>query len=353
MLKRSSIASIALGLAFLGGAVLDIGCKKPEETKTPDEEQLAAKEPSGSSGASEDNEEANVGYSASEGEEGGADTPSEDMDAAAAKGDDKLKRPEPKEVCKGKGKKRECKMVDPDPGTSAQIGVNALIKGYTWGMSPDAVLAELGKSVEAEYDKKQKAAKDATTQDRNREWRKEQLDELRRGHVKFTSGSKHKWGVSLIQFDFADDSNEEMVWTRSGRYLRKFFFFKDGGLWKIVYAYQKEKWGDKEYEAVVDESFKKWFGMMPEAKVKQDPKTAAPLLRYNEWTSKNNEKVRSFNLSAVHGVYMLSVVDGNIESSIGERLPNIKEDEDFSSDVGDVLGGSDVEYDADGKIITK
>ena len=78
----------------------------------------------------------------------------------------------------------------------------------------------------------------------------------------------------------------------------------------------------------------------------------APLLRYNEWKSKNGERIRSFNLSAVHGVYMVTVLQGSVEDSIGERLPNIKDEEGFSSDVGDVLGGSDVQYDEDGNIIT-
>ncbi len=352
MFKRASIVAVTLGLALSAG----VGCKDKKETQQP--EDTESTEPKGPpKGVSEDNEDSYVPAS-SEGGEGGEVAPaSEDMDQATAKAEAEVKRPPMKEVCKtvgkGKAKKKECTMVDSDPKLSAQIGVQALMKGYEWGMNPESVLSQLAKSIEAEYAQMQKEASDASKQDRNRAWKKEQLDELRRGHVKFTSASKHKWGVSLIQYDFADDNSEEMVWVKASSNLRKFFFFKDGGLWKVVYAYNKEKWPGKEYDAVVDESFKKWFGPSPEAKVKQDPKTAAPLLRYFEWTSKDGEKIRSFDLTAVHGVVMLTVVDGKIESSIGERLPNIKEEEGFSSDVGDVLGGSDVEYDKDGNIIKR
>jgi hypothetical protein len=350
MFKRASIVAMTLGLA------LAASCKKSDTTTPTDGEDVGEK--TANKGVSEDNEDNFVPSGGEEGGEGGEVAPaSEDMDAATAKAEAEVKRPPMKEVCKtvgkGKAKKKECTMVDSDPKLSAQIGVKALMKGYEWGMSPENVLTQLARSIEAEYGQRQKDATDANAQDRNRNWKKEQLDELRRGNVKFTANSKHKWGVSLIQFDFADDNGEEMIWTKSGANLRKFFFFKDGGLWKVIYAYNKEKWPGKEYEVVVDESFKKWFGPSPEAKVKQDPKTAAPLLRYYEWSAKDGEKIRSFDLTAVHGVVMLTVIDSRIEASLGERLPNIKDDESFSSDVGDVLGGSDVEYDKDGNIIKR
>lgn len=350
MFKRSTFASLALSFAFFGSVALDSGCKKDDTVTPGDDEELAASPNAGGGGSSSSSDDSDDGDSLYDDDGSDFDGVNE-ADPDTESTEEKLKKPEPKEVCKGKKKKRVCKMVDPDPGISAQIGVNAITKGYSWGMTPDQVLAELSKKIEAEYDAKQKKAKDPMSQDRNREWRKEQLEELRRGNVQFKSNANQKWNVSLIQYEFEDDAQEEMVWIRSGRYLRKFFFFKDNGLWKIVYAYQTEKWG-KEYDQVVEETFKKWFGISPEAKVKQDPKTAAPLMTYNEWKSKNGEKIRSFDLSAVHGVYMITVLDGNIEQQIGERLPNVKEEEGFSTDVGDVLGGSDVEYDADGNIIT-
>lgn len=356
MLKRSMFIAAVLGVF----AVADVGCKKDEDSKQPDDELAAEDTPKKTKGVSEDNEDSLVGAAAAT-DEGSSDAaPAQtDMDSAVAKEDEKKKRPEVKEVCKkkttGKGKNRKtettCEMVDSNPKATASLGVASLTKGFEWGMSPDAVLAKLGESINKYFDDQLKATTNPMEQDRLRKEKADQLAELRRGHIKFTSASKHKWGVSLIQYEFADDSSEEMIWVKEGGKLRKFYFFKDGQLWKIVYAFNKEKWPDKDYTGIVDGSFKKWFGVNPAAKVKQDPKTAAPLLRYFEWTGEKNEKVRSFDMTEVHGVVMVAVIDGNQEAAIGERLPNIKGDDKFTDTVGDVLGGSDVAYDEKGNII--
>jgi hypothetical protein len=336
----------------------DAGCKKKEQTEQPDD---VADEgaPKKSKGVSEDNEDSLISSPTASAESGEAAPATTDMDSAVAKEEGGKKRPEVKEVCKkkttgkGKAKKTEtvCEQVDSNPKLTASIGIASLTKGFTWGMSTDQVLGKLGESVNKSFDEQLKATTNPMDQDRIRKERTEQINELKKGNVKFSANAKHKWGVSLIQYEFADDANEEMIWIKEGTKLRKFYFFKDNALWKIVYAFNKEKWPDKDYQAVVDNSFKKWFGVNPAAKTKQDPKTAAVLLRYHEWIGENNEKVRSFDLTEVHGIIMIAVIDGNAEATIGERLPNVKGDHTFGGDVGDVLGGSDVSYDENGKIV--
>lgn len=337
----------------------DVGCKDKKETDTP-EDEAAEGEPKKAKGVSEANEDGMIAAGPTTPTEGGDAAPAQtDMDNAVAKEDDKAKRPEVKEVCKkkttgkGKNKKTEnvCEMVDSNPKLTASLGIASLTKGFEWGMNPEAVLTKLSESTNKYFDDQLKEAKNPMEQDRLRKEKTAELNELKKGQVKFASSSKHKWGVSLIQYEFADDSNEDMVWIKEGTKLRKFYFFKDGALWKIVYAFNKEKWPDKDYASVVENSFKKWFGVNPAAKVKQDPKTAAVLLRYHEWLGEKNEKVRSFDLTEVHGIIMIAVIDGNAEAAIGERLPNVKGDHSFGGDVGDVLGGSDVAYDENGKIV--
>lgn len=352
MFKSVYVAAV-VGLCLAA----DAGCKKKnEESEQP--EDVAASEPK-KKGVSESNEDNMISSGSGSSDSGEAAPATTDMDSAVASEDAKQKRPEVKEVCKkqttgkGKAKKTEtvCEMVDSNPKLSASLGIASLTKGFEWGMSPDAVLTKLGESINKSFDDQLKETKNPMEQDRIRKERNEQINELKKGNVKFTGNAKHKWGVSLIQYEFADDANEEMIWIKEGAKLRKFYFFKDGGLWKIVYAFNKEKWPDKDYTGVVDNSFKKWFGVSPAAKVKQDPKTAAPLLRYHEWVGEKSEKVRSFDLTEVHGIIMIAVIDGNAEASIGERLPNVKGDHTFGGDVGDVLGGSDVAYDENGKIV--
>lgn len=261
------------------------------------------------------------------------------------------KRSKPVKKCKGKKKKRKCSMVDPTPKVSAAYGTRTLKGDFRWGMNTKDVFKLLSREIEAEYKKKQdKAGDDAMAQDNARSWRSEQLQDLKANHVRFKSASKHRWGVSLIQFEYADDSEEEMLWVKANATLRKYYFFKDGELWKIFYAYSPETWPGKAYADVVEEKFKKWFGPSPEDKVKQDPETAAPLVRYFEWESSDGDKVRSFDMTQVHGVVGLAVLSIKTEEYVGERLPNVGENKDFSNTVNDVLGGSDVCYDSSGEV---
>lgn len=254
--------------------------------------------------------------------------------------------------CKGKGKKRECSMVDPKPEISASYGARTLKGDFRFGMSTRDVFKLLSREIEAEYASKQEAAgDDAMAQDSARAWRGEQLQDLKSNHIRFKSASKHRWGVSLIQYEYADDSEEEMLWVKANPTLRKFYFFKDGELWKVFYAYGSDTWPGKSYAEVVEEKFKKWFGPSPEEKVKQHPETAAPLVRYFEWKSSDGDVIRSFDMTQVHGVIGLAVIDQKTESYLGERLPNVGKDDEFGDTVSDVLGGSDVCYDDDGEIV--
>lgn len=252
--------------------------------------------------------------------------------------------------CTGKGKKKVCKEVDPKPEASAAFGVCTLLAHFKWGQSPDEVFKYVTEEIEVEYEARQKKTKDPVDQDNNNKWRRERFKDAKQNHVKFAKATNHRWGVSLIQFEYADDNNEEMVWTKNDSGLRKFYFFKDGELWKIVYAYATDNFPGKTYDQVVEEKFKKWFGASPEAKSKLDPKTKAPLVNYLEWKASSGEVIRSFDATAVHGVMVLAVVDGKAEKRIGERLPNVGGDDNLTDVVNDVLGASDVCYDKAGNI---
>lgn len=258
-------------------------------------------------------------------------------------------------VGEGKKKKTEkqCGLVDPKPEVSASYGTRTLKGDYRWGMSTKDVFKLLSREIEKEYGEKQKAAgEDAMAQDDARAWRAEQLQELKKNHIRFKSASKHRWGVSLIQFEYEDDAEEEMLWIKATGTLRKYYFFKNDRLWKIFYAYSPDTWPGKGYPDVVEEKFKKWFGVSPTEKVKQDPETAAPLVRYFEWKSSDGDRVRSFDMTQVHGVVGLAVLDASADSAMVERLPNVGKDDKFNDAVSDVLGGSDLCYDKGGDIVT-
>jgi len=361
-MRASVISVLALGVC-LGSACKKTGDSSDPNTgsnllgpsaKSDDADDLVSDSPD-EDGDGEDGEDDLLAEREGEGEgETPAEEPAADAKdpkaAKAAKGPKLPPKAKMVTKCSGKGKKKVCKEVDPKPEVSASHGVVALMGEYKWGMSPDAVFKTLTKDIEKEYEERQKKAKDAIAQDTNIKWRKEQLQTVKENHVKFAKAANHRWGVSLIQFEYEDDNGEELFWTRTDKGLRKYFFFKDGELWKIVYAYSTDMFPGKTYDMVVAEKFKKWFGPSPVEKNKVDPKTQQPLVKYLEWTAMKGEKIRSFDMTSVHGVMMLVVVDGKAEKRIGERIPNLKKDESVQDVVGDVLGGSDVCYDKSGNV---
>lgn len=339
---RSTICHTLLGL----GLVLGVACNKDKASADP---QAGSNLLGGVGDGGEGGEDDLGDLGDEEGDELGGEDGGEVVKAEPFP---ELPKPsKPVEKCKGKGKNRACKLVDPKPGVSAAYGARSMLGDYRWGMTPKQVFSILSQDVEKEYAQRQKDAKDAMAQDTNRQWREEQIQALKANHVKFQKASKHRWGVSLIQYEYEDDNGEEMLWINANNTLRKYYFFKDGELWKILYAYSTEAFPGKSYVEVVDEKFKKWFGPSPNEKVKQDEKTKQPILRYNEWKSVDGDIVRSFDMTSVHGIMALAVVDGDAESRIGERLPNTKRDEGYSDAVKDVLGGSDVCYDKSGEIV--
>ena len=259
-------------------------------------------------------------------------------------------RPDVKEVCKGKGDARKCTKKDPKPDVTAAYGVRRFMEGFRWGMSRDDVLATLKGEIEEEYKKRQSEARDAMEQDKNRTWKRDEFEKLAKNLVTFDTRAQHKWGVSLIQFDYEDDADETMVWLRSNRNLKKFYFFKDDSLWKIIYAYSADAWPSENHTDVTDNHFKKWFGYSPEARVKQDPETFAPIVRFTEWKSSDNDIVRAFDMTAVHGVHVVAFISGDAEAKVGERLPHVVE-QGLLGCGQRRLGGPSVCYDADGNFV--
>jgi len=256
----------------------------------------------------------------------------------------------PVEKCKGKGKDRACKMVDPKPEVTAAYGVRTIMGRFRWGMDIDTVMGQLEKDIEDEYAEMQAKTKDPLEQDKNREWKREAIDAIAKNHVRFEEAAHHRWGVSLIGHEFKDDENEEMLWVKTPT-LKKFYFFKDGDLYKIVYAYGLQAWPGLKYQQILDEKFKVWFGLNPEKKFEVDEETQIKLVDYVQWDSADGEHVRAFDMTAVHGAFVLSIVDGDAEEQYGARLPTGREDAAFTGDVSDVLGGSDICYDEEGNIV--
>jgi hypothetical protein len=110
-----------------------------------------------------------------------------------------------------------------------------LYGGFKFGMSKDDVVAALQKQIDNNYEDKIKATTDIAAQDRFRKDKKAELARTSSTYVAF-DGHKTGWDVSIIENEFAHNTGESMMerWeNEGGKNNRRFFFFKDGKLWKM------------------------------------------------------------------------------------------------------------------------
>jgi hypothetical protein len=110
-----------------------------------------------------------------------------------------------------------------------------LYGGFKFGMSKDDVLGVLRKQIDDRYEDKIKATTDITVQDRLRRDKKAELARASSTYVNF-DGQTTGWDVSIIEKEFAHHTGESMMdrWeNEGGKNNRRFFFFKDGKLWKM------------------------------------------------------------------------------------------------------------------------
>jgi hypothetical protein len=110
-----------------------------------------------------------------------------------------------------------------------------LYAGFKFGMSKDEVIALLGKQLDERYAEKLKATTDMAAQDRMRKDKKKELSLVSSSYTSF-EGKKGGWDVSIIEDEFAHNTGESMLerWeNKDGKNQRRFFFFKDGKLWKM------------------------------------------------------------------------------------------------------------------------
>ncbi|HTJ46485.1 MAG TPA: hypothetical protein VL463_30475 [Kofleriaceae bacterium] len=150
---------------------------------------------------------------------------------AAAKGKAK---PKPKAPTAEKVKKPTMPPVNAEHKKSLQ----ELLGAFKFGMTKDEVVGVLTKQLDDQYAEKITATNDIHTQDNLRAEKKDRIAEITKTFVEF-NGQKTGWDVSIIDDQFARNTNESMLvyWENSGgKNQRRFFFFYDGKLWKMFLA---------------------------------------------------------------------------------------------------------------------
>ncbi|HWU89008.1 MAG TPA: hypothetical protein VN253_17200 [Kofleriaceae bacterium] len=111
-----------------------------------------------------------------------------------------------------------------------------LYGGFKFGMSKDEVLGVLKKQLDQKYEEKIKATTDVRAQDTLRAEKKTELARVSSSYIAF-DGKRTGWDVSIIEEEFAHNTGESMFerWENSsGKNQRRFFFFHEGKLWKML-----------------------------------------------------------------------------------------------------------------------
>lgn len=127
------------------------------------------------------------------------------------------------------------KKAAPPLSAAHKKALAELYGGFKFGMSKDDVVAVLQKQIDERYEDKIKATTDITLQDRLRRDKKAEVARAASTYVAF-DGHRTGWDVSIIENEFAHGTGESMMerWeNEAGKNNRRFFFFKDGKLWKM------------------------------------------------------------------------------------------------------------------------
>lgn len=111
-----------------------------------------------------------------------------------------------------------------------------LYGGFKFGMTKDEVIAVFSKQLDERYEEQIKATTDIAAQDRLRRDKRNEVSRLQQSYITFESSKPSPWDVSIIEDEFAHNTDESMLerWeNQGGKNQRRFFFFHQGKLWKM------------------------------------------------------------------------------------------------------------------------
>jgi len=112
-----------------------------------------------------------------------------------------------------------------------------LYGGFKLGMTKDEVIAVFSKQLDERYEDQIKATTDIPSQDRLRRDKKAEVSRLQASYVSFETTKPSPWDVSIVEDEFRHNTDEAMLerWeNQRGQNQRRFFFFFEGKLWKML-----------------------------------------------------------------------------------------------------------------------
>ena len=202
---------------------------------------------------------------------------------------------------------------------SAGRAIGELAGKFKFGMTPEEAMTLMEKDINAKFQPKIEAEKEAADQDRIRKERQDAIDQMRSSYIKF-SGQKTGWDVSIVDREFGHRNSESMLvlWEKD---LKRFLFFWKEKLYKQYIVYNAEKFKGMDFDTFVG-AMEGRYGKasMSFAKKQTDDEMA---LDYYEWPPQGDYILRAYDATTFYNNFCLSIIQKSLWPQIEkERAVN-------------------------------
>ena len=174
---------------------------------------------------------------------------------------------------------------------AAGRAISELAGKFKFGMTPEETMATIEKEINAKFQPRIEAEREAFDQDRVRKERQDAITQMRDSYIKF-NGQKTGWDVSIVDREFGHRNNESMLvlWEKD---LKRFLFFWKEKLYKQYIVYNAEKFKGMDFDTFVG-AMEGRYGKasMSFAKKQTDDEMA---LDYYEWPPQGDFTLRVYD----------------------------------------------------------
>jgi hypothetical protein len=210
-------------------------------------------------------------------------------------------------------------------------------------MSSKDVLKVLAKQIDERYQEKISATEDVYVQDSLRREKQKEIDRIKNSFVEF-KGEKTGWDVSIIDDQFAHDTDESMMvyWENApdtGKDQRRFFFFHDGQLYKMFIALNSGMLkGDARSFGYFKGIMERRYGSGKLVSEKDKQGNEHPVLI--EWRSKDYH-LQAIDKLDFYGSFCLMIADPTTEKTVASIRDANKKEPAKNTVIDAVLGQKD------------